>query len=152
MFALVKPDTAQSVFVLLGCSLSRPAESVSILLDCISLPAYCCRCNQETLYRLAEAGWQLSKMYSRDLCLLAGTDGFHPCWPLPTEEVVQPRERIEAIEDPALKSFQLDYLERILKKRKAYHKAYLKSNDPNHFRQDMKRRALNIKTSVVSYI
>ena len=89
-------------------------------------------------------------MYSKDLCLRAGTDSFHPCWPLSKEELIQERDRIDGIQDPALKSFQHEYLAGILKKRRAYLKNYLKSNDPNRFRQDMKRGALNIKTSVVS--
>ena len=91
-------------------------------------------------------------MFSRDLCLRAGTESFHPCWPLSKEELAQERERIDAIEDPALKSFQQDYLRVILKKRRVYLHNYLDNNDTNRFRQDMKRGALNIKTSVVSYI
>ena len=116
------------------------------------MASQCFRCSQETLYRLATAGWQLSKMFSRDLCLRAGTDSFHPCWPLSKEELAQESERIDAIQDPALKSFQQDYLRMILKKRKAYLNKYLENNDTNRFRQDTKRGALNIKTSVVSYI
>lgn len=112
-----------------------------------------CRLVQERVFRLAEVGWQISMMHSNWVCMTAGSDSFHPCFELSSEEVDKERKIIQQLQDPAIKKFRSAHLEKVLKQREVYLQRHLSSiarcKPPQKMRDDMKRGTAIVKHSVV---
>lgn len=108
---------------------------------------------QERVLRLAEVGWQISMMHSNWVCMTAGSESFHPCFKLSSEEVDKERKITQQLQDPAVKEFRSAHLQKVLKQREMYLQRHVSSiargKPPQKMRDDMKRGTAIVKHSVV---
>ena len=102
------------------------------------------------MLRMAEIGWQLTLMYTNWVVMSAGTESFHPLFPLDHEQLVNLRKVIQSETDPDTRDFHESHLQKILKKRREYEQNYYRaSGKESTFRKDFERGKTLIKHSVV---